>query len=122
MRLSRGHYGKYPTTLIHSSSTKIPGVEMSADDDDFVRLFASGNFGYGVVDLDGFAAQRALDVDFSLDRPRIQQPPDLRIIFAGHKGRRHADGFVFAARSAHVEESPPLFRAVEDGGHARRDA
>ncbi len=70
------------SAVVLRAGSRMPGVEVATDDDDFVRKIAAGDLGDDVVDLNIFTDaifKRELDcngtvVEHALDQQHILQP------------------------------------------------
>ncbi len=67
-------HGHRAGAIVGGAGAEVPGVEMPADDDDFVGQLAAGDFSDGVVDLDGLLAEGVGDLKLDLDRAALEQP------------------------------------------------
>ena len=80
---------------------------MCANDDDLIGFFSAGNFGDGVVNLDGIFAETGLDFNFGFDVACLYETLELTETFSGCVSGSERSGFVLARDGRHV------FQAVE---------
>ncbi len=90
--------------IIGRASAEVPGIEVGAKDDDFVRLFGAANFCDGVVDIDRAVPNRIGDIQFDFDGSMLQEAINHAVAFAGDEriGNR-ADVEFLSADAGHVQ-------------------
>ncbi len=99
------HHDDGSGAVVGGAGAGVPGIEVSAEHDDFIFLVGAGNFGDGVVLHGVIVVEGVGDVQFERDVfLLLQQTGDASPVLRSHGELRNGSGFAGFVGSAGLDE------------------